>query len=76
MVLIRGHGDEGRLVKDMSTVGSVFGSKGVVFVRFDDVESWLVFVHRVQDDLEKTKEGNITFMKTLTRIGASTSYFH
>lgn len=53
MVLVRGDRDEGRLVKDMSTVGRVLGAKGIVFIRFDDVESRLVLVHRVQDDLEK-----------------------
>lgn len=53
MVLVRGDGDEGRLVEDMSTVGRVLGSESIVFIRFDDVESRLVLVHRVQDDLEK-----------------------
>lgn len=53
MVLIRGDGDEGRLVEDVGAVGRVLGPKSVVFIRFDDVESRLVLVHRVQDDLEK-----------------------
>lgn len=53
VVLVRGDGDEGRLVEDMSTVGRVLGSKSIVFICFDDVESRLVLVHRVQDDLEK-----------------------
>lgn len=37
----------------MSTVGRVLGAKSIVLIRFDDVESRLVLVHRVQDDLEK-----------------------
>lgn len=53
VVLVRGDGDEGRLVEDMSAVGRVLGSESIVFIRFDDVESRLVLVHRVQDDLEK-----------------------
>lgn len=53
MVLIRGDRNEGRLVEDVSAVGRVLGTKSVVFIRFDDVESRLVLVHRVQDDLEK-----------------------
>lgn len=51
MVLIRGDRDEGCLVEDMSAIGRVLGSKSVVFIRFDDVEPWLVLVHGVQDDL-------------------------
>ena len=53
MVLIRGDRNEGRLVEDVSAVGRVLGTKSVVFIRFDDVESRLVLVHRVQHDLEK-----------------------
>lgn len=53
VVLIRGDRNEGRLVEDVSAVGRVLGTKSVVFIRFDDVESRLVLVHRVQDDLEK-----------------------
>lgn len=71
VVLIRGYRDEGRLMKDVSTVGGVLGSKGVVFVCFDYVKSWLVLVHRVQDDLKRVREGRafyfdfvITFMKS------------
>lgn len=45
VVLIGGDRDEGRLVEDVSTVGRVLGSKSVVFIRFDDVESGLVLVH-------------------------------
>ena len=37
VVLIRSYRDEGRLMKDMSTVGSVLGSKGIVFICFDYV---------------------------------------
>lgn len=53
MVLVGGDRDEGRLVEDMGTVGRVLGSKSIVFICFDDVESRLVLVHRVQDDLEE-----------------------
>lgn len=56
VVLIRGYRDEGCLMKDMSTVGSVLGSKGVVFICFDYVKSRLVLVHRVQDDLGSTEK--------------------
>lgn len=52
MVLIGGDGDEGGLVEDVGAVGRVLGPKRVVFIRFHDVEPWLVLVHRVQDDLE------------------------
>lgn len=37
VVLIRGNRDEGCLMEDMSAVGSVLGSKGVVFICFDYV---------------------------------------
>lgn len=37
VVLIGGYRDKGRLVKDMGTVGSVLGSKGVIFICFDYV---------------------------------------
>lgn len=53
MVLVRGDRDEGRLVEDMRAVGRVLGSKSIVFICLDDVESRLVLVHGVQDDLEK-----------------------
>lgn len=53
VILIRGDRDEGRLVEGVSAVGCVLGTKSVIFIRFDDVESRLVLVHRVQDDLEK-----------------------
>lgn len=56
VVLIRSYRDEGRLVEDMSAVGSVLGSERIVFIGFDYVKSWLVLVHRVQDDLEKGRE--------------------
>lgn len=63
MVLIRSNRDEGCLMKDMSTVSSVFGSKDVVFIGFDYVQSGLVFVHRVQNDLGGQREGkNISFL--------------
>lgn len=55
VILIRSYRDEGCLVKHVSAVGSVLRSKHVVFVGLDDVKSRLVLVHRVQDDLEKTR---------------------
>lgn len=55
MILIGSHRDESCLVKHVSAVGSVLGSKRVVFVCLDDVEPRLVLVHRVEDDLEKRK---------------------
>lgn len=45
VVLIGGYRDEGCLMEDMSTVGCVLGSEGVVLIGFDDVKSWLVLVH-------------------------------
>lgn len=36
----------------MGAVSCVLRTKGVVFIRFDDVQPGLVFVHRVQYDLE------------------------
>lgn len=64
MVLIGGYGDEGSLVEDVSTVGRVLGSERIIFICFDYVESWLVLVHGVQDDLEKkVREGNSRHLK-------------
>lgn len=42
-------------MKNMSAVGSVLGSKGVVLVGFDYMQSGLVLVHRVKDDLRWRK---------------------
>lgn len=64
VVLIRSYRDEGRLVKDMSAVGSVLGSEGIVFIGFDYVKSRLVLVHRVQDDLEKSERRQETTCST------------
>lgn len=61
VVLVRGDRDEGRLMKDVSAVGGVLGSKGVVFISFDDVESGLVLVHRVQDNLRKERNTHSSF---------------
>lgn len=36
----------------MRAEGRVFGAEAVVLVRFHDVDSGLVFVHRVQDNLQ------------------------
>lgn len=55
VILIRSYRDEGCLVKHVSAVGSVLGSEHVIFVGLDDVKSRLVLVHRVQDDLQKSK---------------------
>lgn len=38
-------------MKHMSAVGRVLRTKGVVLIRFHNVQPGLVFVHRVQDDL-------------------------
>lgn len=38
-------------MKHMGAVGRVLRTKGVVLISFDDVQPWLVFVHRVQYDL-------------------------
>lgn len=38
-------------MKHMGAVGRVLRTKGIVLIRFDDVQPGLVFVHRVQDDL-------------------------
>lgn len=62
VVLIGGDRDEGRLVEGVGAVGRVLGTKSVVFIRFDDVESRLVLVHRVQDDLGKDEmEQHLSF---------------
>ena len=51
-------------MEDMSTIGSVLGSKGVVFICFHDVQSGLVFVHGVQDDLEREREDTMSATAT------------
>lgn len=38
-------------MKHMGAVGCVLRTKGIVLIRFDDVQPGLVFVHGVQDDL-------------------------
>ena len=47
VVLIGGYRNEGGLMKDMSTVGSVLGSKGIVFISFYYMKPGLVLVHGV-----------------------------
>lgn len=68
VILIRSHRDEGRLVEHVSAVGSVLGSKGVVFVGLDDVKSGLVLVHGVQDDLGTRRGHRELGVKTLTPV--------
>lgn len=51
VVLVGGDGDEGGLREDVGAEGGVLGAEAVVLVRFHDVQTGLVFVHGVQDDL-------------------------
>lgn len=47
-------------MENMGTVGRVFRSKGVVFISFDNVQSGLVLMHGVEDDLGKGREHYLT----------------
>lgn len=53
MVLVGGYRDEGCLWEDVGAEGCVFGAEGIVLISFYDVKSWLVLVHRVEDNLEE-----------------------
>lgn len=55
MVLIGCDRNEGRLREYVSAEGRVFGTKAVILIRLHDVNPRLIFVHRVQDDLQKTE---------------------
>lgn len=52
VILIGRDCDEGCLREDVGAERSVFRSKPVVFIRFNDVNPGLVFMHRVQDNLK------------------------
>lgn len=55
VVLIGCDRNEGRLREYVSAEGRVFGTKAVILIRLHDVNPRLIFVHRVQDDLQKTE---------------------
>lgn len=48
MVLIGRHSDEGSLGEDVSAESCVFGTKAIVLICLDNMETRLVFVHRVE----------------------------
>lgn len=52
MVLIGCHRNERCFRKDVSAEGRVFGTKAIIFIRFHDVNPWLILVHRIEDDLQ------------------------
>lgn len=57
MVLIGRDRNEGSLGEDVGAEGRVFGAKAVIFICLHNVDPRLIFVHRIQDDLERRKRG-------------------
>jgi len=53
LVLVGGHGDERRLVERVRVERVPAHAEDVV--RLNDVDAWLVLVHRVQYDLQTTR---------------------
>lgn len=55
VVLVRRDRNERCFGEHMSAKGGVFGAKPVIFIRLNDVDPRLVFMHRVQNDLKRKK---------------------
>lgn len=53
MVLVRRDCNERRFWKHMSAESGVFGSESVIFICLHDVDPGLIFMHGIQDDLER-----------------------
>jgi len=53
VVLVRGDCDEGRLGEHVSAERGVFGPKSIIFICLHDVDPGLIFMHGIQDDLER-----------------------
>lgn len=53
MVLVRRDCNEGRFREHVSAESGVFGSKSVIFVCLYDVDPRLIFMHGIQDNLER-----------------------
>lgn len=60
MVLVRRDCDEGRFWEHMSAESGVFGPKSIIFICLHDVDPGLIFVHGIQDDLERKQSLNTT----------------
>lgn len=45
----------------MSAEGGVFGAEPVIFIRLNNVDPRLIFMHRVQNDLKRKKKDNFQF---------------
>lgn len=53
MVLVRRDCNERRLREHVRAESRVFGSKPVIFICFYDVNPGLIFMHGIQDNLER-----------------------